>query len=79
MTLTMRETLHPKGDEAIHILEPRAAAAVGQSGNFYHANYRSQLRTNCQLLRSHVALRCNVFTIRFENCASSPHKARLLQ
>lgn len=34
MTLTMRETLHPKGDEAIHILEPRAAAAVGQSGNF---------------------------------------------
>lgn len=30
----MRETLHPKGDEAIHILEPRAAAAVGQSGNF---------------------------------------------
>jgi delta-1-pyrroline-5-carboxylate synthetase len=32
MTLTMRETLHPKGDEPTHILEPRAAAAVGQSG-----------------------------------------------
>lgn len=32
MTLTMRETLNPKGDEAAHILEPRAAAAVGQSG-----------------------------------------------
>jgi delta-1-pyrroline-5-carboxylate synthetase len=31
MTLTMRETLHPK-DDATHILEPRAAAAVGQSG-----------------------------------------------
>ncbi|CAG9805881.1 unnamed protein product [Chironomus riparius] len=31
MTLTMRETLHPKED-ATHILEPRAAAAVGQSG-----------------------------------------------
>lgn len=32
MTLTMRETLNPKGDEAAHTLEPRAAAAVGQSG-----------------------------------------------
>lgn len=32
MTLTMRETLNPKGDETAHILEPRAAAAVGQSG-----------------------------------------------
>lgn len=31
MTLTMRETLHPK-DDTPHILEPRAAAAVGQSG-----------------------------------------------
>ncbi|KAG5682345.1 hypothetical protein PVAND_011702 [Polypedilum vanderplanki] len=31
MTLTMRETLHPQG-EANHTLEPRAAAAVGQSG-----------------------------------------------
>lgn len=31
MTLTMRETLHPK-DDAPPILEPRAAAAVGQSG-----------------------------------------------
>lgn len=29
MTLTMRETLHPK-DDANHILEPRAAAAVGK-------------------------------------------------
>lgn len=29
MTLTMRETLHPKED-ATHILEPRAAAAVGK-------------------------------------------------
>lgn len=32
MTLTMRETLHPKESDAAHILEPRAAAAVGQSG-----------------------------------------------
>lgn len=32
MTLTMRETLSHKGEESIHILEPRAAAAVGQSG-----------------------------------------------
>lgn len=31
MTQTMRETLHPKED-ATHTLEPRAAAAVGQSG-----------------------------------------------
>lgn len=31
MTLTMRETLHPK-DDTPPILEPRAAAAVGQSG-----------------------------------------------
>lgn len=28
----MRETLNPKGEETAHILEPRAAAAVGQSG-----------------------------------------------
>lgn len=32
MTLTMRETLHPKENEPAHTLEPRAAAAVGQSG-----------------------------------------------
>lgn len=32
MTLTMRETLHPKENDPSHILEPRAAAAVGQSG-----------------------------------------------
>lgn len=25
MTLTMRETLHPKSDDTHHILEPRAA------------------------------------------------------
>lgn len=31
MTQTMRETLHPKEDST-HTLEPRAAAAVGQSG-----------------------------------------------
>ena len=30
MTLTMRETLHPKENDANHILEPRAAAAVGK-------------------------------------------------
>lgn len=28
----MRETLHPKENEPAHTLEPRAAAAVGQSG-----------------------------------------------
>jgi delta-1-pyrroline-5-carboxylate synthetase len=32
MQRTMRETLQPKGDEPTHTLEPRAAAAVGQSG-----------------------------------------------
>jgi delta-1-pyrroline-5-carboxylate synthetase len=32
MTQTMRETLHPKEASTIHTLEPRAAAAVGQSG-----------------------------------------------
>ena len=32
MTLTMRETLNPKSDDVPHVLEPRAAAAVGQSG-----------------------------------------------
>lgn len=30
--VSRRETLHPKGDELTHVVEPRAAAAVGQSG-----------------------------------------------
>ena len=34
MTLTMRETLHPKED-ASHTLEPRAAAAVGKCPFLY--------------------------------------------
>jgi delta-1-pyrroline-5-carboxylate synthetase len=30
MTLTMRETLHPKSDDASHILEPRAAGKMSK-------------------------------------------------
>lgn len=47
MTLTMRETLHPKED-ATHILEPRAAAAVGKLSLFitllYHKNNNNLIR-----------------------------------
>jgi delta-1-pyrroline-5-carboxylate synthetase len=35
MTLTMRETLHPQ-EGANHILEPRAAAAVGNKNSLHH-------------------------------------------
>lgn len=73
MTLTMRETLHPKGDEAIHILEPRAAAAVGQSG-------KTNLIARSLLLivivcRPHVALRRHVLPVRPSNRPSSSHQA----
>lgn len=95
MTLTMRETLHPKGGDGEHgghMLEPRAAAGKLNNNTmpltpnhclscFINFKLPSLLLT-IYSSRSDAfdeLVRCHVCTIWLKDCSSSCHQTRLLQ
>lgn len=84
MSLSMRETLSPKDPAHETVIEPRAAAAVGQSGILvvqrYCTSYLSCIKYvtvnfDFYFCRFNVIVRCNVCSIWCQSGASTRNKA----